>query len=528
MSELGRRSLTNPILALVENVVDDVTAHLRKYWALWLALAAAALAAGVGMHVGIIRLGTRWNFPYNHSYLVLGMSAWMLARALRAAPDQIIRPSPIGLSAVVVVVLMYELSEVLDVSLGMQVSLPLLLLAVIVALTGLRFARLAIIPVAFLYFAIPIWDLTIVPLQKITVAVVSFAVKWTGLPAFTVGNVITIPAGTFEIAEGCSGMRYFMVSLALAAFCGLTWYGRWHTRFLLLGVAALAAMFANWIRIYTLILIGQATDMQHYVIATSHDGYGWVVFVVCMAPVLWFARTLDKREPADSHVATAVHGRFTVAPAASLLFFGLLVAGVIASPALLRTPYAAITASPDVSLLPDDAFGWRQITAARTWQPDYRSPYFALREGFVSGDGAQVDLYVARYLRQGPDSKLISAHNKLTPGWQVVARSDRLVSIGDEPRRIVQSEIVADGERRLLWHWYIVGGKSTHDRVRAKLLEVLALVRGRRDGAVVAVSAACAVRCDVAESSMTKLLAVSGRWLETVAAGGADQGSGEK
>ena len=119
-----------------------------------------------------------------------------------------------------------------------QVPLRLILLSLVASLAGLRFARVAAVPLAMLYFTIPIWDLTIPPLQAIAVKVVGLLVGWTGPVAYTVGNVITIPSGSFEIAEGCSGMRYFMVSLTMAAFIGLSWYDRWSTRLKLLAMLA--------------------------------------------------------------------------------------------------------------------------------------------------------------------------------------------------------------------------------------------------------------------------------------------------
>src|SRR5690606_30072698 len=112
---------------------------------------------------------------------------------------------------------------------------------------------------------------TIAPLQALSTSAVTFALSVSGLIAHIEGNLITIPAGRFEIAEGCSGMRYVMVSLALASFYGLFWYRTWVARIGLLVLAGVVSMVANWIRIYTLILIGHLTEMQHYVVAESHD-----------------------------------------------------------------------------------------------------------------------------------------------------------------------------------------------------------------------------------------------------------------
>ncbi len=86
-------------------------------------------------------------------------------------------------------------------------ALPMILLASIMALLGLRFAAYAAIPVSMLFFTIPIWDLTVGPLQDLSTWVVTIWLQWTGITAHIDGYIITLRAGAFEIAEGCSGMR---------------------------------------------------------------------------------------------------------------------------------------------------------------------------------------------------------------------------------------------------------------------------------------------------------------------------------
>src|SRR5690606_1104436 len=140
---------------------QELSSHLRRYWPLWLAFAVTGIAAVVGLHTGISRLLPRWNYPYNHSYLVVPLAGWLMLKAAREAGIARIAPSPLGIAAVLCAVLAYALSETLDITLGMHVMLPVILLAVIAALAGLPLARVALLPVGFLYFTIPIWDLTI-------------------------------------------------------------------------------------------------------------------------------------------------------------------------------------------------------------------------------------------------------------------------------------------------------------------------------------------------------------------------------
>jgi exosortase len=305
-------SFTDRVSARVKDGLAESGAHLGRFWPYWLGLSMVAAAAATGFSTGLDRLFERWIYPYDHSYLVLALATWLLISRLKRAELTRVGPSPVGGLAVVAVVLVYALAEILDFTLGMQFMLPMLLLAVLAALVGLKFAGYAALPVAFLYFTIPIWDLLVRPLQEMSAAVVALAVQWTGITAFIEGHRITLAAGAFEIAEGCSGIRYLFNSLAVAAFYGLCWYKRWRTRLLLLAVAGGMAIVSNWIRIYALIVVGDVTSMQHYLIAESHDGFGWVVFIICMAPVLWFAQV--------ARIARAPYRRAgTVEPAGGLI-----------------------------------------------------------------------------------------------------------------------------------------------------------------------------------------------------------------
>jgi EpsI family protein len=141
-----------------------------------------------------------------------------------------------------------------------------------------------------------------------------------------------------------------------------------------------------------------------------------------------------------------------------------------------------------------------------------------MRQGFASGDGARVDMYLVRYLRQRPDSKLVSTHNRLHPGWEVSRATTRLVDIAGRSRSVLEQELVAGSETRLAWTWYVIGGTHAHGRIRAKLLEVPALLRGRRDGALVALSSACSPDCGAAATLMERFVAMAGKQL-AIAAG---------
>src|SRR5690606_30190352 len=127
----------------------------------------------------------------------------------------------------------------------------------------------------------------------------------------------------------------------------------------------------------------------HYVVAVSHDGYGWLVYVACMAPVLLLARWLEFREPLPENEDYHARSSFRLASARAFFFAGVLVSGIVAGPAIIRqTP--EMPPSPTRSLLPVELGRWEKGIPVVNWQPEFLAPYHKERQAYVLGDSTQV------------------------------------------------------------------------------------------------------------------------------------------
>src|SRR5690606_28122981 len=160
-------------------------------------------------------------------------------------------------------------------------------------------ARLLIVPIGFLYFAIPFWDYLSMPLQLITVAVNEVGFRLTDISAEIEGVFVHLPGiGTFEVAHGCSGLRYLIVGLTLTTLFGYLNYDQWSLRFILIALGLLLSLVANWIRVFIIIYAGYKTNMESSLIE-DHDMFGWWVFAATLVPLFWVANTLARkgREP---------------------------------------------------------------------------------------------------------------------------------------------------------------------------------------------------------------------------------------
>ncbi|MFT5756267.1 MAG: exosortase A [Alteromonadaceae bacterium] len=136
-------------------------------------------------------------------------------------------------------------------------------------------------PAAFLIFILPFWGVLVPLLQNLSVIAVTYIMSFTGIPTYVEAQTITIPAGVFEIAGGCSGLRYLLVSLAISSMFIFLYINNMKKAAIFFIVSILGALITNWIRITLLIIIGEYTDMQSSLMA-DHNMFGWYLYIPFM------------------------------------------------------------------------------------------------------------------------------------------------------------------------------------------------------------------------------------------------------
>ncbi|MBA6417201.1 exosortase [Colwellia sp. 6M3] len=160
-----------------------------------------------------------------------------------------------------------------------------------------------VFPTLFLIFLMPWWGLLTIILQKISVDSVTFLMSLSGIPTYVEGNLITIPAGVFEIADGCSGLRYLIVSLAISSLFNFLYIKNTRKALMFFTVAILGALITNWIRITALILIGEYTNMESDLM-TDHNMFGWYLYIPFMFLLFMWGNKLADNDQLSTKVAT--------------------------------------------------------------------------------------------------------------------------------------------------------------------------------------------------------------------------------
>ena len=176
-----------------------------------------------------------------------------------------------------------------DIELLEQLCLLGMFLALGVLVAGWRSALTLFAPVSMMIFCLPLFDSLNEQLVDLSAWAVGGMLHITPITSFISGNSITLPAGSLIIADGCSGLRYLVIGLAIANLAAsMNRLGRVDHVIINL-LAALVMVGVNWVRIFIIAVVAYATDMQSPLVA-NHESFGWVVFAVGLLPIMFFAR----------------------------------------------------------------------------------------------------------------------------------------------------------------------------------------------------------------------------------------------
>jgi exosortase len=436
--------------------------------------------------------------PFAHGYVILALALLLAWRLWRRDPPTRFETwwPPLALLAATAVALWAM--EIIFLNSARQVLVPVMIWAVAATVLGKAAARALFWPLAFLYFALPQWWIINTPLQELTAEVANALVWLTGVPAYVEGNSFHLPAGVVEVANGCSGLNYLVVALALALFQGLSYLQSWRLRWRLLVASSVVALVSNWLRVYALIVIGYATDMQHYLIRVDHLYFGWVLFLVCMWPVFVYAARLEQREARPVVATPVLNGEPTGSQIALSPWAVAACLLLITGPVLLdRAGRDAATSAPSLPSLPwpqrDSLVALAADVEWTSWDVDGAKVEFGrqhllrqTRAEHLSGDPLEV------FAPQGASGWRI---NGADGEWTELLRDDGVPVLARVGYRIAGVPLPAGG-------------------LRFKQALLLGALRGRRDADAWVLATRCEPDCAAARGRLIVAMQQKRVWLE--------------
>jgi len=457
---------------------------------------------------------------FAHAFLVPPISLWLIWRRREALVGVPVRPMPWLLLLIAAVCLLWLLAELADVNAASQFALVSLIVLSVPALLGWAFTRVLLFPLAFLFFAVPFGQFLSPTLIDYTADFTVAALRLTGIPVHRDGNNFVIPSGTWSVIEACSGVRYLIASVMVGTLFAYLNYQSLRRRLLFVAVSIVVPLVANWVRAYTIVMIGHLSN-NTLAVGVDHLIYGWVFFGVVIALMFTIGMRWSEPEPAPAAAtgpAVAADGSLVVGWAV----LGVAIALLGGTQSLLTRLDATSDPRP-VALAPLPALG---EPGEMPFIPSFHNP--AAQLALIHPGEPPVWLWVGYYPQSAEDSKLVSSMNKLVgradkERWTQVGRGEHRVATASgtvNVRTGVLTEAaglhIGSPKRLRVWQLYWVGGRFVAGDAQAKIWQAFDRLRGRDgEGAVLLLATPQSESADaVLQAYLDPRLPDIGVWLE--------------
>jgi exosortase len=468
-------------------------------------------------------LAANWSSmaDYSHGMLLVPVVAvWLFLRCGEIPPVSA-RASPWAAIVLAVAIIGWLIAYKAVSSIGMQLMAPPILWSAVWLACGLPVASYLAPPLACLYFAIPVWEFLVPGLQRLSVLVAETVLGNSGIPVHIDDVIVTIPEGTFRIAEGCSGKRYFIVALALAALlAGFTRMRPRRALAFMLGTAGLALLM-NWLRVLTIIYAGHVSDMTNYLVAREHFSFGWVLFavlaiIVCvvgvrLAPSSYRPRKIEPGRPMGQPISSSPTPVARSPLTATAMVLLTAPAGLFYAEYVTASAPSAAAANP----LPGGAGAWiGPLAPDPDWSPNFPTASSVRRAAYRSSGGGSVEVFVADYDKVEAGAKPISPANTLLSGNWNARNGGRLQLYGaaDKSPREVRTlqALPPSGTPWLITYVYQVGAFVTTDPALAQLVYGTLSWKEAISSRVVAAAVHCRESCEEEESGVVNFWNATG------------------
>ncbi|MCK9542279.1 MAG: exosortase A [Novosphingobium sp.] len=419
-----------------------------------------------------------WNSStYNHILLIPGIVAWLAwqraPHLARIAP----RPwwPPLILTAGAA--LLWVLGVFAGLNLARQLGAVAVLITAVLAMMGPRAGAVLAFPLAYMLLMVPFGDELVPSLQMITAVITIWLVHASGIPATIDGVFIATPAGLFEVAEACSGVKFLIAMVALGILVAHLCFRSLTRKAAFLALCVVVPIIANGIRAWGTIYMAQIVGIEAAA-GFDHIVYGWIFFAIVIALVLGIAWRFFDKDAGDAGVdRAAVDGAaLDASPLLARLErygagFAVALAGLaailIVAKAWAGAGMALAAPLPERIALPEVP-GWNRVDYAPRawWEPRGGGADHRLLGRYADAKGRTVDVSFALYAAQD-DAREAGRFGEgaLMPGsdWAWQSAGPGVAGVASE--RLLAS----DGTGRLAVTWYRTGDLLTASNMRLKL-----------------------------------------------------------
>jgi exosortase A len=426
------------------------------------------------------------NETFSHGLLIIPISFWLIWKQRAALPGLIGQGSIFGLLLFAAGCVGWLLGKLAEANVVAQFGVVTMLVSLFPIAFGLKLSWKLAFPILFLFFMVPAGEFIESKLMIYTADAIVVALNWTGIAVFRENMHLTLPTGKWSVVEACSGLRYLIASIVLACLFCYLYYKTWTKRILFVSVCIALSILANWVRAYTVVLVGHFSDMK-YGTGDDHIYYGWVFFGIVMFGIFWIGLKFGDKDYGPWITATtqevAVRQSNTMNIVLLLLAVSL-VFGVLQWLQGSKITEAISSGQFDSQVVQKmRAQGFESIQEGELLvNPRFMNPnaLYAGKQGWSESG------FSAYFANQKNRSQMISNTNYFIQSGdfknKVLSTKSVPVKVANDITKINEQTVLKpDQSKVLVYTWYCVRGRCSSSPYAAKAWMAFSMLTGKGD-----------------------------------------------
>ncbi|MCB2047814.1 MAG: exosortase A [Novosphingobium sp.] len=500
--------------------------HFPPDWRAALAPATAAvLIVAVAFATDWSRIAAiAWqSSTFNHILLIPLILWWMVAQ--RAPELRTLVPAPWwpGFLLTAAGAMVWLLGTFSGMDLASQLGAVAVLVSLVPLFLGVRVTAALTFPLLYAFLLVPMGEELVPALQLLTAKITVALVEASGIPAHIEGVFIDTPAGLFEVAEACSGVKFLIAMFALGLLAANICFVSWRRRIAFMAICVVVPILANGVRAFATIWIAQSVGAERAA-GIDHIIYGWVFFAIVVALILAISWRFFDRAPTakftnlDALAGSPLLARFERQRIAPITALAGLVLIIGAAHLWARSGEALRADLPESVSLPEIE-GWHPVAFPRTglaWEPRAEGADQRLFGRYRNASGEEVDVFLALYSSQGDGHEPSGfGQGAMRPdsGWSWHSPGPNFPDAMSEYLR------GDDGAMRLAVTWYASGDLVTGSKVKLKLHSMADKLRLSEEPAALLIVSAADRSADKARKAVSEFMRDAGpvrQWMDRI------------
>jgi exosortase D (VPLPA-CTERM-specific) len=473
----------------------------------WVLVAVVVLLTGYAFLDTILDMIRRWNTQeeYGYGYMIPAITLFLIWQRKNQLAEIEFKPAVSGLLLILLGGLLFFMGAIATTHTLSQYGLVVTIMGTALALLGWRAFRIVMVPLALLFFMVPlppfIYNTLSTKLQLVSSQLGVAVIRLFDISVYLEGNVIDLGTYKLQVVEACSGLRYLFPLASLSFIAAYLYRVEFWKRAVVFLSSIPITVLMNSFRIGVIgILVEfggpeQAEGFLHYF-------EGWVIFMACMALLVIEMAILarigrNRKSLAEAfaiELPEAVPDGVEKRPRdIKALSWGVpvLLAAVVLSSVYVQGRENVIPERQVFAEFPLKLGAWKGTTGrleenilANLKTEDY------IISDYRNGDGDLVNFYVAYYADQAAGSAAHSPRACIPGGgWLIKDLSVRTlegIEYNGRPIRVNRLLIKKGNFTQVVYYWFQQRGRDITSEWLVKwFLFVDAMTRSRTDGALV-------------------------------------------